>query len=86
MKEPGLSSSVEITYGDVLNEAKSKSQYHLYLDVFNNKLLKGSIILAHNTILNPRDTYKYLKKVYSDKYTSLMIASDPVGITLTIKK
>ena len=41
MKEPGLSSNVEITYGDVLNEAKSpthdisilfidtlKSQYH----------------------------------------------------------
>jgi len=99
MKELELSDNIEIIYGDVLNEAKSlthdvfilfidalNTQYHLYLDIFDDKLQSGSVILAHNTVSNPHDTYKYLEKVYSNKYTSLTIANDPAGITLTVKK
>lgn len=99
MKELELSDNIEIIYGDVLNEAKSlthdvfilfidalNTQYHLYLDIFDDKLQSGSVILAHNTISNLHDTYKYLEKVYSNKYTSLTIANDPAGITLTVKK
>ena len=99
IKELELSDNIEIIYGDILNEAKSltcdvsilfidalKTQYHLYLDIFDDKLQSGSVILSHNTISNPHDTYKYLEKVCSGKYISLTIASDPAGITLTVKK
>jgi len=61
-----------------------KEEYFDYLKSFEDKLIEGSLVLAHNTISHPYKMANYIKEVYS-KFLSLTIMTDPGGITLSTK-
>lgn len=63
-----------------------KDEYHKYLEAFEDKLTKGAMVIAHNTLSSSHEMVHYINMVYGDKYTSITIATDPAGITISIYK
>ncbi len=62
-----------------------KEEYYEYLRAFEDKLVSGALVVAHNTVSNAHDMPDYLREVYSDKYVSLTTLVDPAGATLSVK-
>ncbi len=63
-----------------------KNEYHSYLESYEHKLRRGSIVIAHNTLSHPHDMVDYINRVYSSRYISVTIPTDPAGTTLSIHK
>ena len=63
-----------------------KDEYHMYLKAIEKYLTPGAIITAHNTLSSAHEMTPYIKRVYSDPYKSITIATDPAGVTITLYK
>jgi len=62
----------------------AKEEYHEYLLNLEKFLTKRAIVLAHNTLSHPHLVSKYIELVYSPRYRSVTVATDPAGLTLSI--
>ncbi len=95
LKKLGLIDHVELVCSDARNPSDfadevnllfidgKKDEYLDYLKVFEKYLIKGAVILAHNTISNSDLTANYIKHVYK-KYKSMTVLSDPAGVTISV--
>ncbi|WFO75103.1 class I SAM-dependent methyltransferase [Desulfurococcaceae archaeon MEX13E-LK6-19] len=96
LKKLGLIDHVELVCSDARNPRDfadevnllfidgKKDEYLDYLKAFEQYLIKGAVILAHNTISNSDLTANYIKHVYK-KYKSITVLSDPAGVTISVK-
>ncbi len=60
-----------------------KDEYHMYLEAIEKYLMRGAMVLAHNTLSDAHVIKPYIEKVYRQPYESITIATDPAGLTIS---
>ena len=62
-----------------------KDEYHRYLEAIEKYLVRNALVLAHNTLSDAHVVKPYIEKVYSPPYESITIATDPGGLTISLR-